>query len=95
MKFFDNLLSRAHAWAQRVDRRLGEPVLKKPEPRPKPVASIEATTDSGLCTACEKWCACGWLIDGKLFCNLDARPYVRARYDRERSEAPTLAGDPR
>jgi hypothetical protein len=34
MNFFDNLLARAHRWAQRADRRLSEPVLKKPEPEP-------------------------------------------------------------
>ncbi|MDQ5870786.1 MAG: hypothetical protein M3547_01085 [Acidobacteriota bacterium] len=87
----DRILKAIKAW---IDRR------EKPVPRPVLVRTpvVDATADSGLCTRCGHWCACGWTVDGDLVCNLCARPDVLERYGDEHNDAPTLplrlAGDP-
>jgi hypothetical protein len=58
----------------------------------KPTAEPKLGIDVGPVSAC------GWKLDAQPWCNLCARPYVRALYARERNEAPTprrLAGDSR
>ena len=90
----NRLLAWFHSLAQRIDRRLGEPVTRKPSPPQRAVVVIEAMADPFRCTGCRFWSASGWLLDGEPYCNLCARPHVRARYSKERSETPTLTGDP-
>jgi len=85
--------------AQAIDRRLGEPITpRKPDPPRRVVVSIEAMAEPFTCTGCGFPKVAGWRLDGEPYCNLCARPTIRARWSRERSETPVpdrLAGDPR
>ena len=100
MNLFDRILKRAHAWAQRVDRRLAEPAFKKKAPPPPP----PPLEDCGGCLRPLR--EPGNLLlgfydrDGIRYhgedCYLTTPTLIRnlraARYPKP---PPTLAGDPR
>ena len=87
MRRSDRILAWLHRLAQRIDRRLGEPVVKRPEPL-EPVRRF-------TCRGCRKrFDGPGFIVplvrDELRFCSEACAP----PFLREGNEIPTLAGDP-
>ncbi len=67
MTFADRILARIHAFLQRADRRLGEPVIKRPPP-PRCFGCDEPITGPGYRAFGELWCdvwCCPPVLDGE------------------------------
>jgi len=89
MRLSDRFLAWLHRLAQRLDRRLGEPVVRRPEPPLIPVKRF-------ICRGCwTMFDGPGYVVPmlkGELhFCTEACAP----PFLREGREIPTLAGDPR